>query len=67
VQPQLREQEHIVLIMRLVVDQDGHVVHGEVGGTSLEPEGERWVAFRGPDDLLRAVQTWLVAERGSAG
>ena len=59
---QLHEQQHVTLILRLVVDRELHVVRGEVGGKGLESKGERWIAFRGPDNLLGAVQTWLGAE-----
>jgi hypothetical protein len=57
----LHDQEHITLIVRLVLDRNRHITHGEVGGLGLEPNVGRWVAFRGPDGLLGAVQAWLAA------
>ena len=55
---QLSDSRYVVLILRLLVDKQGRVVHGEVGGAEREEE-ERWVRFRGADGLLGAVQAWL--------
>lgn len=54
----LSDSHYAVLILRLLVDKEGQIVHGEVGGTESECE-ERWVRFRGADGLLAAVQARL--------
>jgi hypothetical protein len=56
----LSDRQYVVLLLRLLVDADGHIVYGDAGGPEEhDPEVERWVHFRGPDGLLDAVQTWL--------
>jgi len=55
----LADKHDVTLILRLLVDAQGHLMHGEVGGLEDEPEFQRWVRFRGADGLLGAVHTWL--------
>ena len=57
----LSDSRYVVLILRLLVDKDGRLVHGEVGGPNGEEEAqtERWVRFRGAEGLLGAVQAYL--------
>jgi hypothetical protein len=58
----LSDRQYVVLLLRLLVDVEGHIVHGDAGvpeehGTNVE----WWVHFHGPDNLLGAVQAWLAA------
>jgi hypothetical protein len=58
----LSDRHYVVLLLRLLIDAEGHIVHGDAGGPEerdLTPE--RWVHFHGPDGLLEAVRAWLVA------
>jgi len=57
----LADKHDVTLILRLVVDAQGHLIHGEVGGLEDAPEFQHWVRFRGADGLLGAVQTWLTS------
>jgi hypothetical protein len=61
---QLSDSRYVVLILRLLVDKRGRVVHGEVGGADGGEE-EHWVRFRGADGLVGAVQAWLSSSRGA--
>ena len=54
----LSDCHYVVLILRLLVDKHGQIVHGEVGGAAGERD-ERWVRFRGADGLLGAIWTRL--------
>jgi hypothetical protein len=56
----LTDQRYVVLLLRLLVDRDGRIVHGDAGGTDKYDSGmQRWVHFHGPDGLAGAVQAWL--------
>jgi hypothetical protein len=58
----LSDRQHVVLLLRLLVDAEGHIVHGDAGGPEEHATNvERWVHFHGPDNLLGAVQAWLAA------
>jgi hypothetical protein len=54
----LADQRYVTLILRLVLDRDGRLIRGEVGGT----EGGRWVRFARPTGLRSAVESWLHQE-----
>jgi hypothetical protein len=56
---QLSESRYVTLTVRLLVNRDGELVRGEVGGLVANQPTERWVRFRGAGGLLRAVRTWL--------
>lgn len=58
----LSDRRYVVLVLRLLVDHQDHLIYGEVGGIYEGEAEEHWVSFQGPDGLLDAVQTWL--ERG---
>jgi hypothetical protein len=55
----LSDRCYVVLVLRLLVDRQDHLIYGEVGGIDEGEAEERWVHFRGPDGLPGAVQTWL--------
>ena len=58
----LSDRQYVVLLLRLLVDAEGHIVYGDAGGPEEhDPTLERWVHFHGPDNLLGAVQAWLAA------
>jgi hypothetical protein len=58
----LGDRQYVVLLLRLLIDAEGHIVYGDAGGPEEhDPTVERWVHFRGPDGLLEAVRAWLVA------
>lgn len=59
-------RQYVILILRLLVDRDGQVVQGEVGGIKDRHDTERWVRFRGAERLLGAIHDWLAA-RPAAG
>ena len=58
----LSEHRYIVLLLRLMIDAEGRVVHGDVGAFEEEEHKERWIHFHGPDGLIEAVRVWLAAE-----
>ena len=60
----LSDSQYVVLILRLLVDKHGQIVHGEVGGAAGERD-ERWVRFRGADGLLEAIRNRLSSGRGA--
>ena len=60
----LSDSQYVVLILRLLVDKHGQIVHGEVGGAAGERD-ERWVRFRGADGLLEAIRTRLSSGGGA--
>jgi hypothetical protein len=58
----LGDRQYVVLLLRLFVDAEGKIVYGDAGGPDeQDPAVERWVHFRGPDELLEAVRAWLEA------
>jgi hypothetical protein len=58
----LCDRQYVVLLLRLLVDAEGHIVYGDAGGPEEhDPTLERWVHFRGPNGLLKAVRAWLAA------
>ena len=57
----LSENRYIVLLLRLMIDSQGQVVHGDVGAFEEEEEKEHWIHFHGPDGLIEAVRVWLAA------
>ena len=59
-QERLGDRHDVTLVLRLLVDRQGALVQGAVGGLD-DDDAERWVRFRGADGLLRAVQAWLAA------
>jgi hypothetical protein len=50
----LEDEHDVMLLLRLLVDAQGQVVHGELGGIDEKP----WDHFVGIANLPRAVQTW---------
>ncbi len=54
----LGDSHYVVLILRLLVDKEGQIVHGEVGGAEGQHD-ERWVRFRGANGLLDAIRSRL--------
>jgi len=60
----LTERYYVTLIVRLMVDHHGQLIHGEmVDATNTFRE-----RFTGRHGLIEAVQTWLTRqERGGAG
>jgi len=61
----LSDNRYVVLRLRLLVDRQRRVVHGDVGGVQDEEGEERWIHFHGSDGLLEAVQAWLAADAAS--
>ena len=55
----LSDRHYVVLLVRALVDRNNQLLSGEVGGPDEDAGAERWVRFREPGDLARAVQTWL--------
>ena len=53
----------IVLYLRLLVDRQGQVVEGEVGGSEDDQDARHGQRFHGPAGLLGAVQACLAAAR----
>jgi hypothetical protein len=54
----LSDNHYVVLLLRMLVDRQGQVLHGDVGGVEEQDE-ERWIHFHGSDGLLTAVNAWL--------
>jgi hypothetical protein len=56
----LAEMHYITLVLRLLLDPAGELVHGEVGAV----EGEvHWIRFTGSDGLQAAIDAWLARWR----
>jgi hypothetical protein len=51
----LADRRYVSVILRLVLDQHGQMLHGEVVGTA----NARPARFSGWPGLTRAVQAWL--------
>ncbi len=61
----LEDRHYVTLLLRLLVDSEGAVVHGEV--MRVMDSNEHSVRFRGNDGLLEAVQAYLASEAGPSG
>lgn len=59
----LSDREYVVLLIRALVDREGHLLSGETGGPDEHGGPERWVRFREPSGLAEAVQNWLDGRR----
>jgi hypothetical protein len=59
----LNDSRYVVVLVRMLLDPQGRLVHGDVGGVPDEEGNERWIHFHGVDGLLPAVQAWLAADR----
>jgi hypothetical protein len=57
----LQDRQYLILLLRLLVDRQGQIVQGEIGGVEDDEDVTRWVRFRGPDGLLGAVQACVAA------
>ena len=60
----LVDRHYVSVVLRLVLDQNGHMIHGElVGDATTGP-----IRFSGWRGLTRALQAWLTryAQDGSA-
>jgi hypothetical protein len=55
----LSDNQYVILLLRLVVDRQDHLVQGEVGPVEDDQDVQHWVRFRGADGLLGAVQVCL--------
>ena len=53
----LSDRQYVVLLIRALVDRDNHLLSGEVGGPDEYGGSERWVRFREPGGVARAVET----------
>lgn len=52
----LAEMQYITLILRLLLDPAGNLVHGEVGAVEREMD---WIRFTGSDGLQAAIDAWI--------
>jgi hypothetical protein len=52
----LAEMQYITLVLRLLLDPAGNLVHGEVGAVEGEMD---WIRFTGSDGLQVAIDAWL--------
>ena len=62
----LANQRYATLVLRLLVDREGQLVQGEIGGPEGDQDAERWVRFRGAEGLLEAVHAWLATSHESS-
>jgi hypothetical protein len=58
----LAEKRYVTLQLRVLVDIQGNLVQGVVGGTSVDRSVERWVRFRGATGLTGALRSWLAGD-----
>lgn len=56
----LAEMQYITLILRLLLDPAGNLVHGEVGAVEREMD---WIRFTGSDGLQAAIDAWIRRRR----
>jgi hypothetical protein len=61
----LSDQHYVVLLIRALVDREGHLLSGEAGGPDEGGGHERWERFREPGALGQAVQRWLDGRSGT--
>ncbi|MBV9546174.1 MAG: hypothetical protein JOY61_17530 [Chloroflexi bacterium] len=61
----LSDRQYVVLLIRALVDRDNRLLSGQVGGPD-EDGAERWVRFREPEGISKAVQAWLSGRRSGA-
>jgi hypothetical protein len=52
----LAEMQYITLVLRLLLDPAGNLVHGEVGAVDGDVD---WIRFNGSDGLQAAIDAWL--------
>ncbi len=57
----LAETRHMTLILRLVLDPDGQIHHGEI----IDADTKSMSRFKNWDEMIRALQDWLADQ--SAG
>ena len=62
----LADQQYVTLILRLLVDRQGQIIQGEIGGLEGGQDAARWVRFRGAEGLLEAVHAWLATSHESS-
>ena len=62
----LANQRYVTLVLRLLVDREGQLVQGEIGGPEGGQDAERWLHFRVAEGLLEAVHAWLASSHGSS-
>jgi hypothetical protein len=55
----LHDRQYVVLLMRVLVDNQNQLLSGEVGGPDEYGGPERWVRFRDPSGLVQAVERWV--------
>ena len=56
----LSDRRYVTLLLRLLVDENDKSMQGQVSG--LQHGQERWVSFRGRDELLAVIDAWLAHE-----
>jgi hypothetical protein len=57
----LSDTRAVSLVVRVLVDQHGQIISGEVGALGADEHRQRWIRFRGSGGLLEAVQATLAA------
>jgi hypothetical protein len=55
---QLVQRRYVTVVLRLLVDSEGHVLQGQAGGANKQ----QWVRFHGRDGILEAVEASLALE-----
>jgi hypothetical protein len=59
----LGDQRYVTLVLRLLLDREGQLVQGEIGGPEGGQDAERsWVRFRGGEGLLEAVHVCVALQ-----
>ena len=58
----LAERRNVTVILRLVLDQHGQLIHGELVDVADAPQ-ERFIGWRG---MIRAVRAWLIRQERNA-
>jgi hypothetical protein len=56
----LSHRRYVTLLLRLLVDESDKSMQGQVSG--LQHGQERWVSFRGRDELLDVIDAWVAHE-----
>jgi hypothetical protein len=54
----LAERRHVTVILRLVLDRGGRLIHGEV----VDVEAGPWARFAGWRGLTRTLHAWLASQ-----
>jgi len=63
----LKDRQHVIVLLRLLVNREGQVLQGEVRSVEDRQELRGGVRFRGPEGLVAAVRRLVARTDLDAG